>query len=153
MLCPFCSHQKDRVIDSRESQRGHVTRRRRECLNCNRRYTTYERISDIPFMVVKKGGQRERFERSKMLGGLLKAAEKRPISIRQLEELADEVEGMVLENRDRELTSQEIGQYLMERLKEIDKVAYVRFASVYREFRDVGEFMKEIRHLFENSGE
>lgn len=153
MLCPFCSHPKDRVIDSRESQKGHVIRRRRECLNCNRRYTTYERISDIPFMVVKKGGQRETFDRSKMLGGLSKAAEKRPISIRQLEEIVDEVEGMILENRDRELTSQEIGYYSMQRLKEIDKVAYVRFASVYREFRDVGEFMKEIRDLFENSGD
>jgi transcriptional repressor NrdR len=104
-------------------------------------------------MVVKKGGQRETFDRAKMLGGLLKAAEKRPISIRQLEDIVDEIEGRILENRDRELTSQEIGQYSMQRLKEIDKVAYVRFASVYREFRDVGEFMKEIRHLFENSGD
>ena len=149
MLCPYCGHPEDRVVDSRESQKGHAIRRRRACLGCGRRFTTYERIEDIPYMVVKKGGRREKFDRSKTLQGLLKACEKRPVGIRQMEEIVDEVEARLLESRDRELTSEEIGRHLMARLKEIDKVAYVRFASVYQEFTDVKEFMKEIRHLFE----
>lgn len=150
MLCPFCNHQRDRVVDSRESKRGHLIRRRRECLKCGRRYTTYERIEDIPYMVVKKGGRREPFDRAKILRGLLRAAEKRPVAMRQLEELVEEVEGLILESPDRELTSEAIGRHLMERLKDIDKVAYVRFASVYREFKDVKEFMQEISAMFEH---
>lgn len=149
MLCPYCSHMKDRVVDSRESKEGLVVRRRRECLSCGRRYTTYERIGDIPCMVIKKGGRRENFSRGKVLQGLTRASEKRPVSARQLEEIADEVEALILESPERELTSEEIGGHVMKRLKELDKVAYVRFASVYREFKDVKEFMEEIKHLFQ----
>ncbi|MDA2929406.1 transcriptional regulator NrdR [Acidobacteria bacterium AH-259-O06] len=149
MRCPFCNNRKDRVVDSRESKEGNVIRRRRECLTCKRRFTSYERIEEIPFMVVKKGGSRESFERSKLLEGLLKACEKRPVPARQLEEIVEEVEQRFRETQDRELTSQEIGEYSMGRLKEIDNVAYVRFASVYLEFKDVREFMREINHLFE----
>ncbi|MDA2926883.1 transcriptional regulator NrdR [Acidobacteria bacterium AH-259-G07] len=149
MRCPFCNSRKDRVVDSRESKEGNVIRRRRECLNCKRRLTSYERIEEIPFMVVKKGGSRESFERSKLLEGLLKACEKRPVPARQLEEIVEEVEQRFRETQDRELTSQEIGEYSMGRLKEIDNVAYVRFASVYLEFKDVREFTREINQLFE----
>jgi len=127
-----------------------MIRRRRECLNCGRRYTTYEQVEDIPYMVVKKGGRREKFDRSKILRGLLRASEKRPVSTGQLEEIVEEVEGKVMESPDREMTSEEIGRQLMSRLKKIDQVAYVRFASVYREFKDVKEFMSEIKDIFEN---
>lgn len=149
MRCPYCDYRKDRVVDSRESKEGLVIRRRRECLHCRRRFTSYERIEDIPYMVVKKGGTRERYDRSKLLAGLLKACEKRPVSNRQLEQLVEEVEQRFLENPDRELSSREIGQQLMDRLKQMDKVAYLRFASVYLEFKDVREFMSQIEQLFE----
>ena len=149
MRCPFCNHQEDRVVDSREGKEGNVIRRRRECLNCKHRFTTYERMEDIPYMVVKKGGGRERFDRSKLTQGLLRACEKRSVAAHQLEELVEAVEKRFLETPDRELTSQEIGEYVMERLKEIDKVAYVRFASVYLEFEDVREFTKEINQILE----
>lgn len=149
MRCPFCNNRKDRVVDSRESKEGNVIRRRRECLNCKRRFTSYERIEEVPYVVVKKGGSRESFDRSKLLKGLLKACEKRPVPAGQLEEIVEEVEQRFPETPDRELTSQEIGEYSMGRLKEIDKVAYVRFASVYLEFKDVREFMREINQLFE----
>lgn len=149
MRCPYCSAHKDRVVDSRESKEGQVIRRRRECLSCGRRFTSYERIEEIPYMVVKKGGRRERFDRSKILGGLLKACEKRPIPTRQLEAIVDEVERRLMESAERELTSQEIGHTLMERLRQLDKVAYVRFASVYLEFKDLREFVEEINQLFD----
>ncbi|MBI4447086.1 MAG: transcriptional repressor NrdR [Acidobacteria bacterium] len=141
MLCPYCNSRKDRVVDSRESKEGHSIRRRRECLNCGRRFTSYERIEDIPYMVVKKDGRRERFDRAKVLAGMLKACEKRPVPTRQLEQIVEEVERRIMESPDRELTSEEIGHFLMERLKLLDKVAYVRFASVYLDFKDVREFM------------
>lgn len=128
-------------MDSRESKEGHSIRRRRECLNCGRRFTSYERIEDIPYMVVKKDGRRERFDRAKVLAGMLKACEKRPVPTRQLEQIVEEVERRIMESPDRELTSEEIGHFLMERLKLLDKVAYVRFASVYLDFKDVREFM------------
>lgn len=147
MRCPYCHSAKDRVVDSREGKEGNVIRRRRECLGCGRRYTSYERIEEIPYMVVKKGGRRERFDRSKVLAGLLKACEKRPVSMRQLEQIVEEIEQRLMESQEREMTSEEIGQYLMERLKQIDKVAYVRFASVYLDFKDVQEFTEEIDHL------
>lgn len=150
MLCPFCGRRKDRVVDSRESKEGHLIRRRRECRNCRRRFTTYERCEDAPCLVIKKEGRREVFDRSKVLGGLLKACEKRPVTIRQMEAIVEEIEREILSNPERELTSRRIGALLMGRLKEIDQVAYVRFASVYREFKDVKEFMQEIQHLFEN---
>jgi len=149
MRCPFCDHQKDRVVDSREGKEGNVIRRRRECLSCKHRFTTYERMEDIPLIVVKKGGRRERFDRSKLSQGLLRACEKRSVAAHQLEELVEEIEKRFLETPDRELTSQEIGEYVMGRLKKIDKVAYVRFASVYLEFEDVREFTREINQILD----
>jgi transcriptional repressor NrdR len=147
MTCPFCSYQQDKVIDSRESKEGDLIRRRRECLSCGRRFTTYERIDEIPFMVVKKDGRRERFDRQKVLSGLLRACEKRPVSMAALAGLVDEVERNLLENPERELTTTDIGELLMARLKTLDQIAYVRFASVYRDFRDVQAFFKELEGL------
>ncbi|MCW5966222.1 MAG: transcriptional regulator NrdR [Bryobacterales bacterium] len=147
MMCPFCGHNGDKVIDSRESKEGNVTRRRRECLACTRRFTTYERIDEIPFMVVKKDGRREAFDRQKVLGGLLKASEKRPISMSAMAEAVDAVEAALVANPDREITTAEVGEILMERLKSIDKIAYVRFASVYRNFQDEDDFLQEISRL------
>lgn len=147
MRCPFCDHIEDKVVDSRESKGGDSIRRRRECLGCGRRFTSYERIDEIPFMVVKKDGKREHFDRHKVLSGLLRAAEKRPISTMQLEKIVDEVEKNVQDSLDRELATTEIGKIIMRRLKSLDKVAYVRFASVYLEFADVSEFMSELKTL------
>ncbi|HXK59892.1 MAG TPA: transcriptional regulator NrdR [Acidobacteriota bacterium] len=147
MRCPFCGSGEDRVIDSREGRDGRVIRRRRECLKCHRRFTSYERIEDIPFMVVKKGGYREPFNRAKLLTGLLKACEKRPVSNQQLEELAELVEHRMTIAENRELTSEEIGRILMSELKKIDKVAYVRFASVYLDFQDVKDFSQHVDSL------
>lgn len=147
MRCPFCSHIEDKVVDSRESKEGDSIRRRRECLGCGRRFTSYERIDEIPYMVVKKGARREIFERTKILAGLLRACEKRPISVAQLEAIVDEVEKTVQDTSDRELPTTEIGKIIMKRLKALDKVAYVRFASVYLEFEDVSEFMSELKNL------
>ena len=149
MRCPFCDHEKDRVVDSREAKEGNVIRRRRECHSCKRRFTTYERIEDIPFIVVKKGGVRERFDGSKLSLGLLKACEKRPVPAHVLEEIVEALEQRFLESPDRELTSQEIGEYVMECLKKIDKIAYVRFASVYQEFKDLREFISKINQVLE----
>lgn len=137
-------------MDSRESREGDVIRRRRECLACGRRFTSYERIEKIPYMVVKKDGRRERFDREKILNGLLKACEKRPVSPKQLEDVSDRIERRVLRSSDREIRSFEIGQMLMHELRELDKVAYVRFASVYLEFDDLNEFIDEINQLVEN---
>ncbi len=147
MRCPFCAHVEDKVVDSRESKDGDSIRRRRECLGCGRRFTSYERIDEIPYMVVKKDGKREHFERNKVLAGLFRAAEKRPVSTIQLEEIVDEVEKNVQDSLDRELATTEIGKVIMRRLKTLDKVAYVRFASVYLEFADVSEFMTELKEL------
>ncbi len=147
MRCPFCSHIEDKVVDSRESKDGDSIRRRRECLECGRRFTSYERIDEIPYMVVKKDGKREHFYRDKVLSGLLRASEKRPISTTQLEKIVDEVEKNVQDSLDRELSVSDIGKIIMRRLKALDKVAYVRFASVYLEFADVGEFMSELKVL------
>jgi len=145
--CPYCSHKEDKVVDSREASSGDLIRRRRECLKCRRRFTTYERIDEIPYMIIKKDGRRERFERQKLLQGLLKACEKRPIPIPKIEALVDEVEAFVHESANRERTSTEIGEMLMARLKKQDKVAYVRFASVYMDFKDVKEFVDELKGL------
>lgn len=147
MRCPFCSHIEDKVVDSRESKDGDSIRRRRECLGCGRRFTSYERIDEIPYMVVKKDGKREGFDRNKVLAGLFRACEKRPISTGQLEEIVDEVEKDVQDSLDRELATNDIGKIIMRRLKTLDKVAYVRFASVYLEFADVSEFMSELKQL------
>ena len=150
MKCPFCGHLEDKVVDSRESREGDVIRRRRECLECGRRFTSYERIDEIPYMVVKKDGTREKFDRQKLMSGLLKACEKRPVSLNQLEAVANEVEYFVQEASDRERSTSEIGEMLMERLRALDKVAYVRFASVYLDFKDIKEFMAELRDLLKS---
>jgi transcriptional repressor NrdR len=147
MKCPYCSHLGDKVVDSRESKEGEAIRRRRECLECGKRFTSYERIDEIPYMVVKKDGSRERFERNKLVAGLLKACEKRPVSIAALEAVADRVESSLQERPEKEIATVEVGGFVMEELKKLDKVAYVRFASVYRQFRDVGEFMSELNDL------
>jgi transcriptional repressor NrdR len=147
MKCPFCAHLGDKVVDSRESKEGEVIRRRRECLECGRRFTSYERIDEIPYMVIKKDGSRERFERQKLISGLLKACEKRPVSVSALERIADRVETTLQEKPEKEMTTDEIGAFVMQELKGLDKVAYVRFASVYRHFRDIGEFMTELKGL------
>ena len=147
MKCPFCAHLGDKVVDSRESKEGEVIRRRRECLECGRRFTSYERIDEIPYMVIKKDGSRERFERQKLIAGLLKACEKRPVSVAAVEAVADRVEGTVQERPEKEMSTEEIGALVMEELRHLDKVAYVRFASVYRHFRDIGEFMTELKDL------
>ena len=152
MLCPFCAHLEDKVIDSRESKEGNNIRRRRECLACQKRFTTYERIEEIPFMVVKKDGRRERFDRQKILNGLLKACEKRPIPIAKIAELVDQVETAMMGESERELSSTAIGEILMTRLRELDKIAYVRFASVYRDFQDEEAFFSEIRRLIKDKG-
>ena len=150
MLCPFCGHIEDKVVDSRESKEGDSIRRRRECLNCGRRFTSYERIDEIPYMVVKKDGRREPYDRNKILGGLRRACEKRPISVSQLESITDQIEKVVQDSSDREVHTSEIGKIIMRRLKALDKVAYVRFASVYLEFEDVGEFMSELKTLVQS---
>jgi transcriptional repressor NrdR len=152
MRCPFCNFLEDKVVDSRESKDGDSIRRRRECLECGRRFTSYERIDEIPYMVVKKDGRRELFERHKILNGLLRACEKRPISATQLESIVDLVEKAVQEAADREISTSEVGKIIMKRLKTLDKVAYVRFASVYLEFEDVSEFMTELKDLVRGRG-
>ena len=152
MKCPYCAHLGDKVVDSRESKEGEVIRRRRECLDCGKRFTSYERIDEIPYMVVKKDGTRERFERQKLIAGLLKACEKRPVSVAALEAVADRVEATLQERPEKEIATAEIGAFVMEELKKLDKVAYVRFASVYRHFRDIGEFMSELKRSAEREG-
>lgn len=147
MRCPFCGHPHDRVVDSREAQEGQVTRRRRECLGCGRRYTTYERVEDVLPSVVKKDGRREAFDRHKIVEGLKRACQKRPVSAEQIEELATSVERRVQEMGEKEIPSTVIGEALMEKLQALDPVAYVRFASVYREFRDVGDFVSTLEGL------
>jgi len=147
MRCPYCSFLESKVIDSRESKKGISIRRRRECLSCKRRFTTYEKIEEIPYMVVKKDGTRQPFDTQKLLRGMMKACEKRPIQISQLEEIIEEIESLLQERPDKEIAVSEIGQLVMDRLKGLDKVAYVRFASVYREFGDVAEFRRELEDL------
>ena len=147
MRCTYCGFLESKVIDSRESKKGLSIRRRRECLSCKRRFTTYEKIEEIPYMVVKKDGTRQPFDAQKLLRGMMKACEKRPIQISQLEEIAEEIESLLQERPDKEIAVAEIGQLVMDRLKELDKVAYVRFASVYREFGDVAEFRRELEDL------
>jgi transcriptional repressor NrdR len=147
MKCPYCGSKQNRVIDSRESKGGESIRRRRECEDCEKRFTSYERVEEILYMVVKKDGRRERYDRGKILGGLLKAAQKRPIPITELETVADEIETMLADRPDKEISTKEVGAYIMDSLRRLDKVAYVRFASVYREFKDIGEFMEELKSL------
>ncbi|MEE8138482.1 MAG: transcriptional regulator NrdR [Thermoanaerobaculia bacterium] len=149
MKCPYCSKTEDRVIDSRESRNGLTIRRRRECLTCARRFTSYERIEDIPYMVIKNDGSRVEFDRKKLLIGLHKACEKRPVSATRLDEIVDQVELLLHEREEREITTREIGAFVMSSLRELDQVAYVRFASVYRKFEDIDAFMDELKNLLE----
>ena len=147
MKCPFCGVLQDRVVDSRESKEADSIRRRRECEGCGKRFTTYERIDEIPYMVVKKDGRRERFDRQKLLRGLLQACQKRPVPAVRMEQMVDEAEALVVESPERERSTSEVGELIMARLKEIDTVAYIRFASVYRDFKDVNEFKTELEEL------
>jgi transcriptional repressor NrdR len=147
MKCPYCGSKQNRVIDSRESKGGESIRRRRECEDCQKRFTSYERVEEILYMVVKKDGRRERYDRGKILAGLLKAAEKRPIAITELEMIADEIESMLADRPEKEISTKEVGTYIMDSLRRLDKVAFVRFASVYREFKDISEFMEELKTL------
>jgi transcriptional repressor NrdR len=149
MKCPFCGHLEDKVVDSRESKEGEVIRRRRECLACSKRFTSYERIDQVPQMVVKKDGRRERFDREKVLVGFLKACEKRPVPTKTLEAIVEQVEAMVHDSPEREMSTDAIGEHLMDRLRDLDKVAFVRFASVYRDFKDVSQFMATLKGLLE----
>jgi transcriptional repressor NrdR len=147
MRCPFCGFLDSKVIDSRESKKGISIRRRRECESCGRRFTTYEKVEEIPYMIIKKDGSRQMFDRQKLLKGLMKACEKRPIALARLEEIVEEIETKLQERQDKEIKASEIGQFVMDKLRDLDKVAYVRFASVYREFRDVLEFKHELEAL------
>src|ERR1700746_1891637 len=147
MKCPFCGFLEDKVVDSRESKEAESIRRRRECLKCGKRFTTYERIDEIPYMVIKKDGRREKFDRQKVLNGLMRACEKRPVSMVKLSDLVKQVETRVTDSPDREILTTEIGEFLMDTLRGIDKIAYVRFASVYRDFQDEKAFMKELERL------
>jgi transcriptional repressor NrdR len=152
MKCPYCGNLGDKVVDSRESKEGDVIRRRRQCLKCAKRFTSRERIEDIEYRVVKKDGNREAFQRQKLIAGLLTACEKRPVSVQQLEAIADRVEAELQERSEREMTTEDIGARLMQELKQLDQIAYVRFASVYRQFRDVGQFSREVDELRKSKG-
>jgi transcriptional repressor NrdR len=152
MKCPYCGNLGDKVVDSRESKEGDVIRRRRQCLKCGKRFTSRERLEDIEYRVVKKDGNREAFQRQKLIAGLLTASEKRPVSIQQLEAIADRVEAELQDRPEREMTTEAIGARLMQELKGLDQIAYVRFASVYRQFRDVGQFKREVDELQKSKG-
>lgn len=152
MKCPFCGHQEDKVVDSRASSDGVAIRRRRECLGCAKRFTTYEHVEEQPLMIIKKDGRREPFDRHKLLAGLVKACEKRPVSMDDLEGLVDELERELSQQFEREVPSREIGERVMKKLHALDPVAYVRFASVYREFKDVEQFMRELKDLLAQKG-
>jgi len=147
MRCPFCGHLEDKVVDSRESREGDAIRRRRECLKCGRRFTSYERLEEVPILIVKKDGRREPFERQKLLRGLMAACQKRPVSLSRLEEVAGDIQARLMEHVDREIPSRQLGELVMDALKTIDSVAYVRFASVYRDFKDLPDFVKALEGL------
>ena len=147
MRCPFCEAADTRVIDSRPTEDGHAIRRRRECDVCGKRFTTYEKVEEITFMVVKKDGSRQAFDRAKLLNGMLRACEKRPVSMSDLETAVDEIEQTVQNSLEREVSTERIGELVMEKLKDLDDVAYVRFASVYRQFKDINTFMQELNKL------
>ncbi|MDD6807637.1 MAG: transcriptional regulator NrdR [Oscillospiraceae bacterium] len=149
MKCPFCSYEESKVIDSRPTDEGERIRRRRECIKCGKRFTTYEIIESVPLVVVKKDKSREQFDRNKLFGGLLRACEKRPVSIQTIDDAVDEIEASLQNSLDREVTSDKIGELAMEKLKNIDEVAYVRFASVYRQFKDITTFVEEVTRLLD----
>ncbi|WP_295620659.1 transcriptional regulator NrdR [uncultured Intestinimonas sp.] len=149
MKCPYCGHLESKVVDSRPSDEGASIRRRRECLDCHKRFTTYETVETLPLIVIKKDGSRQTFDRDKLLGSMLKACEKRSVPLAKLEEIAREIEQSLQNDMEREVSSAVVGERVMQRLKEVDEVAYVRFASVYRQFRDIGTFMEELEKLLE----
>lgn len=151
MKCPYCSHMESKVVDSRPTEDGNVIRRRRECFSCAKRFTTYEKVEDIPLMVVKKAGHREPFDRNKILNGILRACEKRPVSMAQVETIVNAIETEVYQSADREIQSKEVGEHIMLHLKDLDEVAYVRFASVYRQFKDLNTFMEELNKLMKEN--
>jgi len=151
MKCPFCNFEESKVVDSRSSEDKSAIRRRRECLKCNKRYTTYEKVENIPILIIKRNKDRENFDRNKLLNGLIRACEKRPVSRKILEEVADEIEKKLYNQMRTEVQSQYVGELVMEKLKEIDEIAYVRFASVYRQFKDIDSFMEEIAALKKKS--
>ncbi|MBO5917530.1 MAG: transcriptional regulator NrdR [Oscillospiraceae bacterium] len=150
MKCPFCGHLESKVVDSRPAEEGASIRRRRECLACHKRFTTYETVESLPLMVVKKDGNRQTFDKTKLLNGMIRACEKRPVSYDTLEKIADEIEQELQNSLERETSTERIGQLVMERLKKVDEVAYVRFASVYRQFKDINTFMSELNKLLED---
>ena len=150
MKCPYCAYLESKVVDSRPADEGASIRRRRECLSCHKRFTTYETMESLPLVVIKKDGSRQSFDRNKVLGGLIRACEKRPVPYHILEELVNEIEQVLQNQMDREVSSDQIGELVMERLKKVDEVAYVRFASVYRQFKDINTFMAELNKLLED---
>ena len=150
MKCPYCAHLESKVVDSRPADEGASIRRRRECLSCHKRFTTYETIESLPLMVIKKDGSRQSFDRNKVMGGLIRACEKRPVPYQILEQLVAEIEQVLQNQMEREVSSAQIGELVMERLKKVDEVAYVRFASVYREFKDIGTFLAELNNLLKD---
>ena len=152
MKCPFCLHEDDKVIDSRSSNEGKSVRRRRECLKCKKRFTTYEYIEEVPLMVIKKDGRRESFDRNKIISGILKACEKRPVSVEKVDALVDRVEKELQKSFDKEVKAQVVGELVMDSLHKLDEIAYVRFASVYRQFKDINQFMKELKDLLSKRG-
>ncbi|NMA95253.1 MAG: transcriptional repressor NrdR [Clostridiales bacterium] len=149
MRCPFCSFEESKVVDSRPTDEGAVIRRRRECMDCGKRFTTYEKIEQMPIFVIKKDGRREAFESRKIMSGLLRACEKRPVGIEDMEKLVENIEKSIYNSLEKEITSQAIGEMVMDRLKALDQVAYVRFASVYRQFKDINTFMEELNKLLD----
>ncbi|SCX88018.1 transcriptional regulator NrdR [Alkaliphilus peptidifermentans] len=153
MNCPFCTFQDSKVVDSRPTEEGQAIRRRRECISCSKRFTTYEKVEEIPLIIVKKSGNREAFNRNKLLNGIIRACEKRPISLSQIEHTVDEIEKFLHNSMEKEITTELIGQLVMDKLKDLDEVAYVRFASVYREFKDINTFMDELRKLLKDKSE
>ncbi|NLU32039.1 MAG: transcriptional regulator NrdR [Clostridiaceae bacterium] len=150
MKCPYCSCQEDKVIDSRPTDEGATIRRRRECLNCRKRFTTYEKVEHLPIMVIKKDGSREPYNRDKVRKGILRATEKRSVSVDEIERMLDSIESHIYNSLEREVTSEFIGELVMEKLRELDEVAYVRFASVYRQFKDINTFMNELKKLLKD---
>jgi len=150
MNCPFCSHEESKVVDSRPTDEGQAIRRRRECSNCKKRFTTYEKIEELPLIVVKKGGTRESYNRSKVMNGIIRSCEKRPVSLQDIEEMVDEIEKTLYNSMEKEISTKFIGELVMDKLKKTDEVAYVRFASVYREFKDISTFMVELNKLLKD---
>ena len=151
MRCPYCSYSESKVIDSRPAEEGTTIRRRRECLSCGKRFTTYEIIERLPLLVIKRDGSRQSFDRMKVIGGMVKACEKRPVPVDQIERVADEIEQELQSSLEREVSSAQIGEMIMDRLKDLDQVAYVRFASVYRQFKDINTFLDELNKLLKES--